>query len=92
MTNPRKKSPAEKIIINRRTKAAGEARARALWVARIESEYEIEMNERIITVSAEIRAEWDEHTRQSRLVGKPQDFIIPRSRGGSSRINGKDAQ
>jgi len=80
----------QKIVVNRRTKAAGEARARALWVSRIESEYEIEMNERIITVSAEIRAEWDDHTRASRRVGKPQDFLIPRSRGGSRRLNGKD--
>jgi len=79
-----------KTVVNKRTKAAGEARARALWVARIESEYEIEMNERIITVSAEIRAEWDDHTRASRMVGKHQDFSVPRSRGGSRRINGKD--
>lgn len=70
-------------------KRAAELKARTQFSGLTEREYEALMDERIITESAEIRAEWDEQTRMSRLVSKNRDLIIPRSRGGSKRMNGE---
>jgi 23S rRNA-/tRNA-specific pseudouridylate synthase len=70
-------------------KRAAELKARQQFADLTEREYEALMNERIITESAEIRAEWDEQTRQSRRVGKHRELEVPRSRGGSKRLNGE---
>lgn len=50
-------APTPKTVAQRRKKHEGEARARELHHGRSESEYEAEMNERIKTIGAEIRAE-----------------------------------
>ena len=84
MSRPRTLSTAEVS-----KKRAAELKARTQFSGLTEREYEAMMNERIFTESAEIRSEWDESTRQSRLVCKHRELIIPRSRGGSKRMNGE---
>lgn len=49
--------PAQKTVAQRRKKREGEARARMLHQGRSEAEFEAEMDERIKTIGAEIRAE-----------------------------------
>jgi len=73
-----------------RRKREGEARARALYKGRTEAEYEAEMDVRIVTESAAIRAEWDVQTEQSRRVVKTQELEVPRVTCGDARCSGID--
>ena len=66
-----------------------EATTRRLERERLEAAYEAEMTIQIIVESAAIRAEWDEQTRQQRMVGKKPPLSVPECSAGSSvRRNG----
>ena len=52
-------------------------RLRMLAAEAREREWEKQMDERIVTESMQIREEWDEQTRLSRLVCKRIDWQVP---------------
>ena len=52
-------------------------RLRMLAAEAREREWEKQMTERIVTESMQIREEWDEQTRLSRLVCKRIDWQVP---------------
>ena len=52
-------------------------RLRVLAAEAREREWEKQMDERIVTESMQIREEWDEQTRLSRLVCKRIDWQVP---------------
>ena len=52
-------------------------RLRVLAAEAKEREWEKQMAERIVTESMQIREEWDEQTRLSRLVCKRIDWQVP---------------
>ena len=52
-------------------------RLRMLAAKAKEREWEKQMTERIVTESMQIREEWDEQTRLSRLVCKRIDWQVP---------------
>ena len=52
-------------------------RLRVLAAEAKEREWEKQMTERIVTESMQIREEWDEQTRLSRLVCKRIDWQVP---------------
>ena len=52
-------------------------RLRVLAAEAREREWEKQMAERIVTESMQIREEWDEQTRLSRLVCKRIDWQVP---------------
>jgi hypothetical protein len=52
-------------------------RLRMLAAKAREREWEKQMTERIVTESMQIREEWDEQTRLSRLVCKRIDWQVP---------------
>ena len=52
-------------------------RLRMLAAEEREREWEKQMTERIVTESMQIREEWDEQTRLSRLVCKRIDWQVP---------------
>ena len=52
-------------------------RLRVLAAEAREREWEKQMTERIVTESMQIREEWDEQTRLSRLVCKRIDWQVP---------------
>lgn len=52
-------------------------RLRMLAAEAREREWEKQMTERIVTESMQIREEWDEQTRRSRLVCKRIEWQVP---------------
>jgi hypothetical protein len=65
-------------------------RLRVLAAEAKEREWEKQMDERIVTESMQIREEWDEQTRLSRLVCKRIEWQVPGVHQASESPKGID--
>ena len=65
-------------------------RLRVLAAEAREREWEKQMDERIVTESMQIREEWDEQTRLSRLVCKRIEWQVPGVHQAGESLKGID--